>query len=116
MTTAFTYGAIRKLADPRRAVAEARGWSDWVGVVGDVDAHVLNKFQREHQLDLDFFNGTGTGPAERLATVDEHSMFYANRLVVVGTDGESWIATDADWEFVPLAEAAEGADWALTDT
>ncbi|MFB6123919.1 MAG: hypothetical protein ABEJ78_10735 [Haloferacaceae archaeon] len=115
MTTAFTYEAVRRLANPRRAVNEARGWSDWVGVVGDVEAHVLNKFQREHRLDLDFFNGTGTGPAERLAAVDGHSMFYAERMVVVGTDGESWIATEADWEFVPLAEAAREANWSLTD-
>lgn len=42
-------------------------------------------------------------------------MFYAERMVLVGLEDEAWMAEAADWEFVPLAEAAEAAGWSLTD-
>jgi hypothetical protein len=115
MTLAFTYRAARRLADPGAAVADAATWADWIGIVGDVPAHAINKFQREHAVDADFFNGSGTGPGERLADIGPHSMFYAERMVVVGVPGEEGVAERADWEFVPLPEAAEGAGWTLRD-
>jgi len=111
MTTVFTYEALSAVADPVVVVAQTRGWSDFVGVVGDVSMPVINQFLREHELDVDFFNGTGTGPAERLREVTPESMFFAERMVVVGRPGENWIAEEADWEFVPLADAAEKAGW-----
>ncbi|WP_336036924.1 DUF7124 domain-containing protein [Halobacterium yunchengense] len=115
MATAYTYEAVQRLADPRAAFAETNEFSDWVGLVGDVPAHAINKFLRDHGLDADFFNGSGDGPAERLAAVDEHSMFYSDRMVVVGTASEAWIAEEAGWEFVELSEAAEGAGWSLAE-
>jgi hypothetical protein len=115
VTMAFTYGAVGRLAEPAAAVADAERWCDWLGLVGDVSAHVLNKFQRERHLDLDFFNGSGTGPGERLAEVDEHSMFFADRMAVVGLPDEEWIAERAGWEFVPLEHAAGEAGWELTE-
>lgn len=112
MTLAFTYGAISRLADPRAAVADAEGWTDWIGIVGDVEAHVINKFQRDHRVDVDFFSGAGTGAAERLASIGETSMFYADRMVVVGReDADEPVAEAAGWEFVPLREAAGEAGW-----
>jgi hypothetical protein len=116
MTLAFTYRAMRRLADPAAAVADASSWADWIGIVGDVPAHVINKFQRDHVIDADFFNGSGTGPGERLAEIGPHSMFYAERMALVGLPGEDEpVAERADWEFVPLSEAAEGAGWELRD-
>ncbi|WP_265111921.1 DUF7124 domain-containing protein [Halosolutus halophilus] len=113
MTMAITYDAVRKLERPDRVFAGAT-WADWIGIVGDVPAHVIQKFQRDRGIDADFFNGTGTAPAERLAEIDRNSMFYADRLVVVGLEGEDEpIAENADWEFVPFAEAAAKADWNL---
>lgn len=115
MTLAMSYEAAKRLADPAAVFADVSAWADWVGIVGDVEAHVINKFQRDNLLDLDFFNGTGTGPGERLAEVDRHSMFFAERMVLVGVDGEERIAGMADWEFVPVGEAAEAAEWGLLD-
>lgn len=115
MTMAITYDAAKRLVDPGFAITDAGAWADWVGIVGNVDAFVINKFQREHAIDADFFNGTGTGPGERLAEIDEHSMFFAERMVVVGVAGtDEPIAERADWEFVPLTEAAEKAGWDLS--
>lgn len=116
MTMAITYGAVRRLAEPRTVMADASRWADWIGIVGDVDAHVIHKFQRDNGVDADFFNGTGTGPGERLAEIGPRSMFYAERMVVVGVEGEDEdVAARADWEFVPLAEAAAKSDWELTE-
>ncbi|WP_336362615.1 DUF7124 domain-containing protein [Halalkalicoccus salilacus] len=112
MTMAFTYEAAKRLTDPGFVFAGA-AWADWVGLVGEVDAHVLNKFQRENGIDADFFNGSGTGPAERLAEITEMSMFFAERMVLVGTADEEWIAEEAGWEFVPVGTAAEKAGWEL---
>jgi hypothetical protein len=116
MTMAFSYRAIRRLDNVHAALADAEGWTDYVGVVGDVDATVINKYQRDNVLDLDFFNGSGTGPAERLEAVGPNSMFYADRMVLVGVDEreQAW-AQEAGWEFVPLATAAENAGWDVTE-
>ncbi|MFT4922993.1 MAG: hypothetical protein ACI8XM_002214 [Haloarculaceae archaeon] len=114
MTMAVSYEAAKRLANPTAAFGDAAQWTDWIGVVGDVPAHVLNKFQRDHHVDLDFFNGSGTEPAERLAGIDRHSMFYAERMVLVGVEGQEALAERAGWEFVPLSEAAANADWELT--
>lgn len=113
MTMALTYEAVNRLDDPRFAIIDAKRWSDWVGIVGDVSAYVIKEFQRDHEIDIDFFSGAAQEPAERLADVDEHSMFYADRMVLVGTEGERAIAERAGWEFVPLEDAAEKADWDL---
>lgn len=113
MTMALTYDAIRGVDDPQYVIASAREWADWIGIVGDVSTPVIQQFQRNAGIDVDFFGGSDTGPAERLADVDRRSMFYAERMVVVGPADDAWIAEAADWEFVPLTEAAEKAGWEL---
>jgi hypothetical protein len=114
MTMALTYRAAKRLAHPASAFSDAGAWADWVGIVGRVDTPVINRFQRQNGVDADFFSGTGTGPGERLAEIGPRSMFYAKRMVVVGVAGEDErVAAAADWEFVPLEEAAEKAGWTL---
>lgn len=115
MTTAFTYRALSSVDVPAAAVADSKNWGDYVGIVGDVPAHVIHKFQRDHTIDADFFNGAGTEAAERLAEIDEHSMFHAERMVVIGYPDEEPLAEAAGWEFVPIAEAAAKADWTLEE-
>lgn len=116
MTLAFTYEAATRFPNFGAVALDADGWADWVGLVGRVPAHVLNKFQRDRSVDLDFFNGSARGPAERLAAVGPTSMFYAERMVLVGVEGEDeGIAERADWEFVPLSEAAEEAGWEVAE-
>ena len=110
MTLALTYEAAKRLANPAYVFADAAEWADWLGLVGEVPAHVINRFQREHTIDVDFFSGSGTGPTERLAEIDTHSMFYAERFVLVGVPEEAERAPEG-WEFLPLEAAAEKADW-----
>ncbi|UPV73759.1 hypothetical protein M0R89_14580 [Halorussus limi] len=117
MTLAFTYAAATRFPNFGAVAVDANQWADWVGIVGQVPAHVLNKFQRDRNVDLDFFNGSARGPAERLAAVGPTSMFYAERMVLVGVEGrDEEIAQRADWEFVPLSEAAEKAGWEVAES
>ncbi|PSQ24436.1 hypothetical protein BRD01_04185 [Halobacteriales archaeon QS_8_65_32] len=115
MTMAFTYDAVQRLDSPVLAFADAQQWTDWIGIVGDVDAYVINGFVREEGVDIDFFNGAGTDPDERLREIrtNPNSMFLADRMVVVGTEADRGIARRADWEFVSIDDAAEGAGWDL---
>ena len=114
MTMALTYRAAQRLAHPASAFSDAGAWADWVGIVGRVGTPVINRFQRQNGVDADFFSGTEETPGERLAQVGPRSMFYAKRMVVVGVAGEDErVAAEADWEFVPLEEAAEKAGWTL---
>ncbi len=113
MTLALTYEAINRLEDPQFVVSSARGWSDWLGIVGKVSTPAIRKFQRDEGIDLDFFGGSETGPGERLADITPDSMFYAERMVLVGAPGDERIAEAADWEFIPLQTAAEKADWEI---
>jgi len=113
MTLAITYEAINRLADPKFAISDARGWADWIGIVGKVSTPTIRKFQRDHLIELDFFGGSETGPDQRLQDVTSESMFYAERMVLVGTSKDEWIAEAADWEFIPLETAAEKAGWEI---
>jgi hypothetical protein len=115
MTLALTYQAMKEVTEPLLVVQDAKQWSDWVGIVGEVEAHIINKFQRDHNIDVDFFSGSGQSAAERLADIDDQSMFYAERMVVVGRPSEEELAERVGWEFIPLPEAAEKADWELSD-
>jgi hypothetical protein len=111
MTLALTYEAINRLEDPQVVIADARGWADWIGIVGKVSTPAIRKFQRDERIDLDFFGGSETGPAQRLADITPESMFYAERMVVVGAKNDERIAETAGWEFIPLETAAEKAGW-----
>lgn len=113
MTLALTYEAINRLEEPQVVIADARGWADWIGIVGKVSTPAIRKFQRDERIDLDFFGGSETGPAQRLADITPESMFYAERMVVVGSKSDEWIAETAGWEFIPLETAAEKAGWSV---
>jgi hypothetical protein len=113
LTTAFTLAALTELADPAAVVAEAGTWSDWVGVVGEVDAPTLNTFLRREAVDNDFFNGV-EAPTERLKRIaNPGSAFYSERLVLVGTEDQAEIAAAAGWEFEAVRPTAEEAGWEL---
>jgi hypothetical protein len=113
LTTAFTLDALTRLENPASVVSEARAWSDWVGVVGDVDAPTLNTFLRRESVDIDFFNGVAD-PQERLARVaKEGSAFHSDRLVLVGAQGQADLAPADDWEFETIESTAEEAGWSL---
>jgi len=113
MTLAFELSALRALADPGEAFADARGWSRYVGVVSDEPTYVVTNFTRKRQIRQDFFSGP-KGKGESLESVG--NQFETERHVFVGTsDEDRALADEVGWEYLPVEEAAEAAGWPLAE-
>ena len=113
MTLAFELSALRALAEPGDAFADARTWSEYVGVVADEPTYVVTNFTRKRRIRQDFFSGP-KGKGESLAAVK--GQFGTDRHVFVGTTEEdAGLAEEHGWEYLDVADAAEAAGWALAD-
>ncbi|RLM57628.1 hypothetical protein DVK02_04480 [Halobellus sp. Atlit-31R] len=111
MTLAFELEALRGLADPNAVFNDARQWTEYVGVVSEKPTYVVTNFTRKHRVRQDFFSGP-RGVQESLENVK--AQFDTERHVLVGTrDEDAEIAEAAGWEYLPLEQAAEAADWQL---
>lgn len=113
MTLAFELEALQSLADPGAVVTDARQWTEYVGVVSDKPTYVVTNFTRKHRVRQDFFSGP-RGVAESLENVAKQ--FETPRHVFIGTtDDDRAVAEETDWEYLPLTEAAEAAEWELAE-
>lgn len=113
MTLAFELSALRALADPNAVFNDARRWSQYVGVISDEPTYVVTNYTRKRRIRQDFFSGP-KGKAESLDSVKRQ--FDTDRHVFVGTtDGDRQLAEDHDWEYLPVEQAAEAAEWALAE-
>jgi hypothetical protein len=111
MTLAFDLDALKRLAYPDRVFQDARQWSEYVGVVSEDPTYVVTNFTRKHRIRQDFFSGPRSR-AESLENVG--SQFGTDRHVFVGTDDEdAALAEEVGWEYLPVTDAAEAADWDL---
>jgi len=113
MTLAFDLKALKRLARPDAVFTDARQWSEYVGVVSEQPTYVVTNFTRKHRIRQDFFSGP-RGRTESLENVREQ--FETPRHVFVGTsDGDAAIAEETGWEYLPVEQAAEAAEWELGD-
>ncbi len=113
MTLAFELEALKSLANPNVVFNDARQWTEYVGVVSDKPTYVVTNFTRKHRVRQDFFSGP-RGVTESLENVAEQ--FDTARHVFIGTDDEdAEIADETGWEYLPLEQAAEAAEWELAD-
>ena len=111
MTLAFELAALQDLAEPSVVFNDARQWTEYVGVVSEKPTYVVTNFTRKHRIRQDFFSGP-RGVTESLENVKEQ--FDTDRHVLVGTTDDDVAAADAaEWEYLPLEQAADAADWAL---
>lgn len=111
MTLAFALAALEELADPAEVFADAREWATYVGVVSEQPTYAVTNYTRKHRIRQDFFSGP-RGVEESLESVK--SQFETDRHVFVGTeDTHREIAEAVDWEYLPIEDAAEAAEWAL---
>ncbi|MGQ4557420.1 DUF7124 domain-containing protein [Halobellus sp. GM3] len=111
MTLAFELEALQRLADPNAVFNDARQWTEYVGVVSEKPTYVVTNFTRKHRVRQDFFSGP-RGVTESLENVK--SQFDTARHVFVGTsDDDAALAESVGWEYLPLEQAAEAADWEL---
>lgn len=113
MTLAFELDALKSLADPNAVFNDARGWTEYVGVVSEKPTYVVTNFTRKHRVRQDFFSGP-RGVRESLENVKRQ--FDTGRHVYVGTtDEDRAVAEETGWEFLPLERAAEAAGWTVVD-
>ncbi|WP_436911645.1 DUF7124 domain-containing protein [Halosimplex marinum] len=111
MTLAFDLDALKALAYPDRVFQDARQWSEYVGVVSEQPTYVVTNFTRKHRIRQDFFSGPRSR-AESLENVQKQ--FGTERHVFVGTDDEdAELAEEVGWEYLPVKDAAEAAEWEL---
>lgn len=110
MTLVFTTDALRVLAAPADAIADAKTWSAYVGVAADASGGAEPLLDRTG-ADPDFLSTEG-GLAGGLAAVRQQ--FTTDRHVVVGADDATKETAEAlGWEYLPVRAAAENADWAV---
>jgi hypothetical protein len=113
MTLAFELESLKRLRRPDEVFADARSWSEYVGVVSDKPTYVVTNFTRKNRIRQDFFSGP-RGKRESLENVKHQ--FDTDRHVFVGTtEDDRGVAEDVDWEYLPLEDAAEAAGWELGD-
>ena len=111
MTLAFDLDALKELAYPDSVFTDARQWSEYVGVISEQPTYVVTNFTRKHRIRQDFFSGP-RGREESLENVKEQ--FDTDRHVFVGSgEADADLAETAGWEFLPVDQAAEAADWEL---
>ena len=111
MTLAFELEALKALASPERVFEDARGWTEYIGVVSEKPTYVVTNFTRKNRVRQDFFSGP-RGKAESLEGVKDQ--FDTDRYVYVGDSEEDEDLADAvDWEYLAVEDAAEAADWIL---
>ncbi|MDL5362651.1 hypothetical protein [Halalkalicoccus sp. NIPERK01] len=111
MTLAFDLAALQELAEPDRVFTDARQWTEYVGVVSEKPTYVVTNFTRKHRIRQDFFSGP-RGREESLESVREQ--FDTERHVFVGTsEADRELAERVGWEYLPVGDAAEAADWDL---
>ena len=111
MTLAFELTALQALASPGEVFADARRWTEYVGVVSDKPTYVVTNFTRKRRIRQDFFSGP-KGRKESLESVQRQ--FDTDRHVFVGVNDEDReLAESVGWEFLDVEDAAEAADWAL---
>ena len=113
MTLAFELEALKCLADPTAVFEDARRWTEYVGVVSEKPTYVITNFTRKNRIRQDFFSGP-RGVEESLENV--RNQFDTPRHVFVGTaDEHREVAEATGWEYLPLEDAAEAAEWELAD-
>jgi hypothetical protein len=113
MTLAFEVAALRQLADPAAVVADARQWSDNVGIVSGQSPSEASVFASDHDISPDF----STGPHDKFETLKKvKARFATERYVLIGVDQEDRVvAMAANWEVLPVEEAASKAEWEFGD-
>jgi len=113
MTLAFELTALQALAKPGEVFADARRWTEYVGVVSEKPTYVVTNFTRKRRIRQDFFSGP-KGKAESLESVKRQ--FDTDRHVFVGVDDEDKaLAEEVGWEFLHVEDAAEAAGWTLAE-
>ncbi len=111
MTLAFELEALKALASPESVFEDARGWSEYIGVVSEKPTYVVTNYTRKNRIRQDFFSGP-RGKSESLEAVRDQ--FDTDRYVFIGDDeADEELAEEVGWEYLPVEDAADAADWVV---
>ena len=111
MTLAFELEALKELASPETVFEDARGWTEYIGVVSEKPTYVVTNFTRKNRIRQDFFSGP-RGKQESLEGVQ--GQFDTERYVFIGaSDDDEELAETVGWEYLAIDDAAEAADWVV---
>ncbi|WP_293031709.1 hypothetical protein [Natronococcus sp.] len=111
MTLAFELEALKALASPESVFEDARGWSEYIGVVSEKPTYVVTNYTRKNRIRQDFFSGP-RGKSESLEAVKDQ--FDTDRYVFIGDDeADEELAEEVGWEYLPVEDAADAADWVV---
>jgi len=111
MTLAFELEALQALASPESVFEDARGWSEYIGVVSEKPTYVVTNYTRKNRIRQDFFSGP-RGKSESLEAVKDQ--FDTDRYVFIGDDeADEELAEEVGWEYLPVEDAADAADWVV---
>ncbi len=114
MTLAFELEALKELASPESVFEDARGWTEYIGVVSEKPTYVVTNFTRKNRIRQDFFSGP-RGKAESLEGVKDQ--FDTDRYVLIASSEEDeQLAEDVGWEYLDVEDAAEAADWIVASS
>ncbi|QCS41441.1 hypothetical protein [Natrinema versiforme] len=114
MTLAFELEALKEVASPERVFEDARGWTEYIGVVSEKPTYVVTNFTRKNRIRQDFFSGP-RGKAESLEGVKDQ--FETERYVYIGASEEDeQLADEVGWEYLAVEDAGEAADWILASS
>ena len=112
LTLVFALGAMEAFENPSEVFADARQWSQHLGVVAN-DTTTVESYLADHDLHQDFDLGERD---KWLAMTEMRQTASTARYVFVGTSPEDRrVAAHTGWEFIPYTEAAEKAGWTLVD-
>jgi hypothetical protein len=110
MTLVFSLAAVERLAEPRLAFEDAARWGRNLGIISQ-NPRAVTRYVRDNDLRQDFFTGERT-TSESLALITQQ--YETDRYVFVGaTSDDRRIGDAADWEYLPITEAAAKAGWQL---
>lgn len=111
LTLVFKRAALERLAHPPRVFEDARQWTEVIGLVSDEAPERLSSYADREGIDPDFISSAG-GQTGGLAVVRQQ--FPTDRHVFVGTtDEDRQLSNSLGWEYLPVTEAAEAAEWPL---
>ena len=112
LTLAFSLSAIDRLDSPSAVFADARAWSESIGIIDD-DTEQITQLVADHDLQDDF----EMHDRDKWFALEElcETTTTPRHVYVGANDDDMRVATMFCWEYVRVSDAAEQAGWTLAD-
>jgi len=112
LTLAFSLSAVEKLEDPKAVFEDAENWSRSIGLIDD-DTERIERIVAQYDLRQDF----AIQDRDKWFALEEICETTSPRHVYIGASDEDMrVSTLFCWEYVRVTEAAEKANWKLSET